>query len=131
MPEGSSSSDSTNVRDDDVVWRCVHPTYLVRTETGYRVGTGAYRNAQASLFLPSLGADLGAILSVLKDFGVAELLAGQVRALGYSIVETPSEGGIQQPHAIIVPKPSRTHAETMARSSTLIYLPSVARDSHS
>lgn len=64
------------------------------------------------------------ILGVLVGFGLAEIKALHIRELGYKIVETPPDDRLAgEPHAIIVPKPSRTNAERMAARCVLILDP--------
>lgn len=124
LPDGDDHLDSPNIRNDGSVWRFVHRTHVKREGGRCRVGTGTFRNAETSLFLPTLGANCDRILKVLIGFGLAEIKAQHIRELGYMVVETPADDKLPgEPHAIIVPKPSRTHAERMAAHCVLLREP--------
>lgn len=100
--------DSEKIKDDDIVWRFIHHCHIKREAGRCRVGTGTFRNSEASLFLPTLGANRDRILQVLVGFGLAEIKARHIREFGYKIVETPPDDRLAgEPHAVIIPKPSR------------------------
>ena len=122
----NTGEDCLDVGDDDVVWRFIHRSHTAPTTDSFRVGTGAFRNKKPSLFLPSLGASRDRIFAVFgeDDFGLGEILAREVRALGYRIVCCPADEPLEnEPHAEIVPAPGRSNAERLAAKCCLVFVP--------
>ena len=119
------------VDDDEPLWRCAHPSFLEREEDALRANSGAFISAGEVFISVFRGAY--ASLEIVRNafpatFSVAQVLARDARAVGFTIITSPAEAGIDEAHADLYPpegtgkKALRRMASALGRRSILVYV---------
>lgn len=122
--------DDPAIADDDLLWRRLHPTWVVPTDEGFRISSAAFKDGrhEVSVDLAALTTQVQTLAGFPQQ-GLAELKARVPRSLGHAIVRDPVEGN--PAHALICEPPSQPNkkrerdAKEMARQASILNMPSL------
>lgn len=121
-------TDDLSITDDDLLWRRLHPTWVIPTDDGFRISSAAFKDGRHEVSV-----DLAALttqeqtLAGFPQQGLAEIKAAVPRALKHAIVRDPVAGN--PAHALICEPPGQPNkqrerdAKAMARQASILKMP--------
>jgi hypothetical protein len=120
--------DDLSITDNDLLWRRLHPDWVIPTDSGFRISSAAFKDGrhEVSVNLAAL-TTVEETLAGFPNQGLAEIRAGVPRSLGHSIVRDPEESNPS--HALICEPPVQPNkkrerdAKEMARQAVIIRMP--------
>jgi len=120
--------DDPSILDDDLLWRRLHPDWVIPIEGGSRVSSAAFKDGHREVSV-----DLAALTTQEKTLagfptqGLAEIKAGVPRTLGHAIVRDPTD--VNPAHTLICELPDLPYkrrerdAKEMARQASILKMP--------
>jgi hypothetical protein len=113
MPASERVDDST-VADDEVLWRRIHPTWIVLKEGKETLSSAAFKDEELSVHIASL-TTRDAVLARYPRHRLSAFTAGQARREGFIVLRDPIPEDVS--HALVLPreKPTRGDLARQAR----------------
>lgn len=120
----SEPSDDHTIVDDAVLWRRIHPRWVVPDEDqGSRISSAAFDDSRdgspTSVLLADVVTETGRsatdVLSGLEGYGLASLTAGAARSCHQGVARDPVED--EPAHAIVFGNKSTGNRRCLARST--------------